>query len=100
MAKRKPDGRDRHSEVRTRAMHVLAKMRRDKLSLAEACRLEHIKPDTFLKHVGSAVKQDKPDGITPGRATVSAGIFRFPRHWAQRPSRSTVVRKRRKSPTT
>ena len=62
MAKRKPKERDRHSEVRTRAMHVLAKMRRDKLSLAQACRLEHMKPGTFLKHVGSAVKQDRPGG--------------------------------------
>ena len=35
-------------------------MRREKLSLAEACRLEHIKPSTFLRYVGSAVRQDKP----------------------------------------
>jgi hypothetical protein len=37
-------------------------MRRDKLSLAEACRLEHIKPTTFLRHVGSAVQHGKPGG--------------------------------------
>jgi hypothetical protein len=35
-------------------------MRRDKVSLAEACRLEHLKPETFLRHVGSSVRQDKP----------------------------------------
>jgi hypothetical protein len=56
----------RHSEqaeqARTRALHALAKMRRDNLSLAEACRLEHIKPRTFLRHVGSAVQQDRPGG--------------------------------------
>jgi hypothetical protein len=37
-------------------------MRREKLSLAEASRLEHIKPKTFLRYVGSAVRQDKPGG--------------------------------------
>jgi hypothetical protein len=49
-------------DARTRALHVLAKMRRDKLSLAEACRLEHIKPSTLLRNVGAAVRQDKPGG--------------------------------------
>jgi hypothetical protein len=50
----------RDTEARSRALHALAKMRREKLSLAEACRLEHIKPSTFLRQVGSAVRQDKP----------------------------------------
>jgi hypothetical protein len=50
------------TDARTRALHVLAKMRREKLSMAEACRLEHIKPSTFLRQVGSAVHQDKPGG--------------------------------------
>jgi hypothetical protein len=50
------------TNTHTRAFHVLAKMRRDKLSLAEACRLEHIKPSTFLRHVGSAVQQDRSNG--------------------------------------
>lgn len=31
-------------------------------SLAAACRAEHIKPDTFLRYVGSAVRHDKPGG--------------------------------------
>jgi hypothetical protein len=31
-------------------------------SLAAACRAEHIKPETFLRHVGSAVRHDKPGG--------------------------------------
>ncbi len=30
------------------------------MSLAEACRLEHIKPRTFLRYVGSSVRQDRP----------------------------------------
>jgi hypothetical protein len=30
-------------------------MRRENLSLAKATRLEHIKPNTFLRHVGGAV---------------------------------------------
>ncbi len=55
-------GNTRGTDVRTRALHALAKMRRDRLSLAEACRLEHIKPSTFLRHVGSAVRQDRPGG--------------------------------------
>lgn len=49
-------------QARTRALHALAKMRRDKLSLAEACRLEHIKPSTFLRYVGSAVRQNRSNG--------------------------------------
>jgi len=53
---------EREAQTRSRALHALAKMRRDKLSLAEACRLERIKPTTLLRHVGSAVRQDKPGG--------------------------------------
>lgn len=52
----------RRSDARDRALHALAHMRREKLSLAEACRLEHIKPATFLRHVGSAVRQDRHGG--------------------------------------
>lgn len=37
-------------------------MRREKLSLAESCRLEHIKPATLRRYVGSAVQQEKPGG--------------------------------------
>ncbi len=37
-------------------------MRRQRLSLAEACRLEHIKPSTFLRNVGGVVRQQKPGG--------------------------------------
>jgi len=50
------------TEARTRALHALSRMRRQHLSLAEACRLEHIKPSTFLRNVGGAVRQDKPGG--------------------------------------
>lgn len=53
---------EREAQAHSRALHALAKMRREKLSLAEACRLEHIKPSTFLRHVGGAVRQDKPGG--------------------------------------
>ena len=52
----------RPGPARTRALHALSHMRREKLSLAEACRLEHIKPATFLRHVGSAVRQKTPGG--------------------------------------
>jgi hypothetical protein len=37
-------------------------MRREHLSLATACRLEHLKPGTFLRYVGSAVRQEKAGG--------------------------------------
>jgi hypothetical protein len=39
----------------------LALMRRGE-SLSAACKAEHIKPETFLRHVGSAVRHDKPGG--------------------------------------
>lgn len=54
--------RGREIETRNRALHALAKMRRDKLSFAEACRLEHIKPSTVVRHVGNAITQDRPGG--------------------------------------
>ena len=53
---------EREAQARSRALHALAKMRRDKLSLAEACRLEHIKPATFRRYIGSAVQQERPGG--------------------------------------
>ena len=52
----------KRKETYNRALHALARMRREQLSLAEATRLEHIKPSTFLRHVGSAVRQDRPGG--------------------------------------
>jgi hypothetical protein len=66
--KHKIGKREREREGRTRALHALAKMRRDDLSLAEACRLEHIKPSTMLRHVGSAIIQDRPGGRYRARA--------------------------------
>jgi hypothetical protein len=51
---------ERKAQARSSALHALAKMRRENLSLAEACRLEHIKPSTFLRNVGGAVRQEKP----------------------------------------
>jgi hypothetical protein len=38
-----------------KALAALRHMRRENLSLAKATRLEHIKPNTFLRHVGGAV---------------------------------------------
>jgi hypothetical protein len=52
----------RSQSARARALHALSLMRREKLSLAEASRLEHIKPGTLLKYVGRAIRQDKPGG--------------------------------------
>jgi len=43
-----------------KALAALARMRREKLSLSKASRLEHIKPNTFLRHVGSAVYRSGP----------------------------------------
>jgi hypothetical protein len=44
-----------------RALRALALMRRGE-SLSSATRAEHIKPKTFLRYVGSAVRHDKPGG--------------------------------------
>ena len=52
----------RELETHNRALHVLAHMRREHLSLAAASRLEHIKPGTVLRYVGSALRRDKPGG--------------------------------------
>lgn len=49
----------READARVRALAVLAHMRRKHLSLAAASRLEHIKPATVLRHVLSAVRQDR-----------------------------------------
>jgi hypothetical protein len=48
--------------ARNRALVALGRMRREHLSLSQACRQEHIKPATFRRYVGSAVRQDKPGG--------------------------------------
>ena len=50
-----------------RALAALARMRRDNLSLAEATRLEGIKPSTFLQYVGDAVYRSGPG--KPWKAT-------------------------------
>ena len=61
-AKRSPSpATTRRRDTRNRALHALALMRHGK-SLAEATRLEHIKPRTFLRYVGKAVRQDRPGG--------------------------------------
>jgi hypothetical protein len=51
----------RQSAAYDRALHALALMRQGE-SLAAACRAEHIKPQTLLRHVGNAVRHDKAGG--------------------------------------
>jgi hypothetical protein len=58
---------DHSSLTRDRALAVLARMRREHISLSKASREEHIKPATVRRYVGSAVRRDKPGG--PFRAT-------------------------------
>lgn len=50
----------RQTAVSQKALAALARMRRENLSLAKATRLEHIKPTTFLRYVGSAVHRSGP----------------------------------------
>jgi hypothetical protein len=51
---------ERQTLAHQKALAALGHMRRDNLSLAKATRLEHIKPSTFLRHVGSAVHRSGP----------------------------------------
>jgi len=60
------------SPVHTQALAALARMRRDNISLSKAARLEHIKPDTVLRHVGSAVHRSGPG--KPWKATKSDSL--------------------------
>lgn len=53
---------NREQETRTRALNALAHMRRENVSLATAARLEHIKPNTLLRYVGSSLRRDKEGG--------------------------------------
>jgi len=53
---------ERKAQTRNRALLALGHMRRGHLSLAAASRLEHIKPATVLRHIGSAIRQDKSGG--------------------------------------
>jgi hypothetical protein len=50
------------SETRNRALAALGLMRREGIPLSKASRLEHIKPSTVRRYVGSAIRQDKPGG--------------------------------------
>jgi hypothetical protein len=47
----------RRQETAMKATHVLATMRRDKLSLQRAAREEGISPATVLRHAGSALRK-------------------------------------------
>jgi len=53
--------RQQSGPVYERALHALALMRQGE-SLAAACRAEHIKPATFLRHVGNTVRHDRVSG--------------------------------------
>ena len=53
---------EREVQARVRAFAALARMRREGASLAAASRLEHIKPATVVRHVGSAIRQDNTGG--------------------------------------
>lgn len=59
----------RESAAHTRALAALSRMRRENLSLARATRMEHIKPTTFLRHVGSAVYRGGPGKPWKARKT-------------------------------
>lgn len=63
MQESKPTARiESLARTRNRALNALAHMRRKHVSLAAASRLEHIKPTTVLRHVGSAIRQGKSGG--------------------------------------
>ena len=48
---------ERQAQARTRALHVLARIRRGE-SLSQAARAEHVKPATVRKYLGSQFRQD------------------------------------------
>lgn len=52
---------ERKGAAYDRALKALALMRRGD-SLSAACKAEHIKPDTFRRYVGTAVRHDRPSG--------------------------------------
>ena len=59
----KPNPREeRQAQTRKRALLALGRMRRAHLSLAAASRIQHIKPATVLRHVGSAIRQVRSGG--------------------------------------
>lgn len=50
----------RQAVVYQKALAALARMRREKLSLAKAAQIEHIKPSTVLRYAGSAIHRSGP----------------------------------------
>jgi len=62
-------GSARQSLVHQKTLAVLSRMRRQKLSLAKAAKLEHIKQSTFLRYAGNAVYRSGPG--KPWKATKS-----------------------------
>jgi hypothetical protein len=62
--KRKPDARPRNArqrETRERALATLSLMRREKLPLNLAAKVEQIRPSTVLRYAGSALHKSKGD---------------------------------------
>lgn len=51
----------RQSEARQRALRALRRMRQG-ASMSAATRAEHIKPSTFRRYVGRAIRRDTPGG--------------------------------------
>jgi hypothetical protein len=57
----KPQHTKRWYRTHERALRALAEMRKG-VSLANACRQERLKPDTFRRHVGNAVRRNREGG--------------------------------------
>src|SRR5438270_2873410 len=57
-----------NAEVRNRALHVLARMRRTGDSLTAAAREEHMDPRTVRKYVGSQLRESTDGSTEPIKA--------------------------------
>ena len=53
------DVSDRSFEARNRALHAIAKMRRESISLSQAAREEHVSPETVQKYLPAALRRSK-----------------------------------------
>ena len=53
------DADDRSFEARNRALHAIARMRREGISLSQAAREEHVAPETVLKYLPAALLRSK-----------------------------------------
>ena len=53
------DADDRSFEARNRALHAIATMRREGISLTHAAREEHVSPETVKKYLPAAMRRSK-----------------------------------------